>query len=397
MKILENKSKYMKNYKVLMSLRLLKNILATFIDSFLVLYFLTISENNIIPFGIYKLIAVSTIFLTMFLLRNLCKSEYRKFILIFGILFDLLYFLAIIILQEKVIDYAYLLGILYGIEEGLYYSVFNSFESDGVDNKNRAKYYGNLKVYNSILSVIFPIFFGSIIAKTGFIKSLFIVIIIVILRVLLAFFFEDKNIPKENKTNLKVCLKIIKEEKEIKQLFKINFYDGLTYSNGAFKNIITIYIIKVFSDSFSLGIFTSIFSLIAGLMGYLFAHFIKRKEYPYIIRFTMTFTICSLIILIIKCNVITIIVFNLFQTISNTLLGLINDYSKANLSNIKSIRTKYKIEYYIFSDFYLFLGRVLSYVLFILIAFIGEIFIIPFFIMALILLTYNSIKLQKLI
>lgn len=83
MKTLENKSKYMNNYKVLMSLRLLKNILATFIDSFLVLYFLTISENNIIPFGIYKLIAVSTIFLTMFLLRNLCKSEYRKFILIF--------------------------------------------------------------------------------------------------------------------------------------------------------------------------------------------------------------------------------------------------------------------------------------------------------------------------
>ena len=102
--------------------------------------------------------------------------------------------------------------ILYGIEEGFYYSVFNSFESDGVDNKNRAKYYGNLKVYNSILSVIFPIFFGSIIAKTGFIKSLFIVIIIVILRVLMAFLLEDKNISKENKTILKACLKIIKEE-----------------------------------------------------------------------------------------------------------------------------------------------------------------------------------------
>ena len=50
-----------------------------------------------------------------------------------------------------------------------------------------------------------------------------------------------------------------KNSKEIKELYKVYFYTGLTYSEGAFQSIITIYIIKVFSDSFSLGIFTSIF------------------------------------------------------------------------------------------------------------------------------------------
>ena len=42
----------MNNYKVLFSLRVLKSILNIFVESFLVLYFLDLSANNILPFGI---------------------------------------------------------------------------------------------------------------------------------------------------------------------------------------------------------------------------------------------------------------------------------------------------------------------------------------------------------
>lgn len=44
----------MNNYKVLFSLRILKNILTSFIDCFLVLYFLEVADSNILPLGIYK-------------------------------------------------------------------------------------------------------------------------------------------------------------------------------------------------------------------------------------------------------------------------------------------------------------------------------------------------------
>ena len=38
------------NYKVLFNLRILKSILTSFVDSFLVLYFLEVSDHNILPF-----------------------------------------------------------------------------------------------------------------------------------------------------------------------------------------------------------------------------------------------------------------------------------------------------------------------------------------------------------
>lgn len=163
------------NYKVLFSLRLLKSILQTFVDSFLVLYFLTLSNSNILPLGIYKMVSMLIVFVTIFLLRNICKSKNRVQLLRIGIFLDLIYFLSIILLRENVIDYIYVVGILYGLEEGFYYSVFNMFESNGIKNSERARFTGNYTVAESILSIAFPLIFGSLIATTSFLKSILVV------------------------------------------------------------------------------------------------------------------------------------------------------------------------------------------------------------------------------
>lgn len=384
------------NYKVLFSLRLLKSILNTFVESFLVLYFLTLSNSNILPLGIYKIVSMFVVFITIFLLRNICKSKNRIHLLRIGIFLDLIYFLSIILLREKVVEYIYLIGILYGLEEGFYYSVFNMYESDGVTNSERARFTGYFTVAKSILSIIFPLIFGSLIATTGFLKSILVVIVIVIIRIILSFIFKDNNIPKTQKTNIKEYYKLTKNYKNIKSIYVINLLDGLTYSSGAISSIITIYIIKVFSDSFSFGVFTSIFSLISCVIGFIFARYLKKKDYPNIIMISMSLTIISLIVMIIYCNAVTIIIFNFFQTISRELTNLINGNSKYNISNLQTIRKEYKVEYYLSIELMLFIGRMISQALFILMAFVDIIYIIPTFIFFLIVLMLKSIKLQKL-
>lgn len=390
-----NKLKQLNNYKILFSFRVLKSIINHFVSSFLVLYFLTLSESNILPLGIYNLVAISVIFITIFLLRNICKSKYRIHLLRIGIILDLVYFITIIMLKEKIIDYIYIVGVLYGLEEGFYYSVYNMFESNGVSNKERTKYNGTYTATKAILSVLFPLIFGSLIAVTGFLKSLIIVIIIVLVRIILSFIFKDENLPSTNKTNLKEFNNKIKKNKNIMQMYKINIFNGLTYSEGAFKSIVTLYIIKVFSDSFSLGVFTSIFSLISCILGLLFARKINKKYYSSIMKISTILTIISLCIMIINCNAITIIIFNFLQTVSKDLTTLINDTSQSNLSNIDEIKKDYKVEYFLGTELSLFIGRFIGQSLFILMAFVDIIYIIPLFIVFLIMHMINSIKLQN--
>ncbi len=387
----------MNNYKVLFSLRTLKNILTNFVDSFLVLYFLDVSDRNIVPLGIYKLVAIIAIYSVIFLTRNFSKSKNRANLMRIGIVLDFVYFLTIILLKDKIVNYIYLVGLLYGLEEGFYYSVYNILESDGITNEERAKFAGTYTAIESILSIIFPLIFGSLIYATGFLKSLTVVFIIVILRIILSFIYKDNNVPKSNKTNMKKYFALTNKDKRFKQMYKVEFLNGIVYSEAAFSYIVTIYIIKVFSDSFSLGVFTSIFSVITFIIGILFAKFINRKYYASAIKISMVFTILSLFLMIFRCNAITIVLFNLFQTISKKLKNLITGNNQANLSNYSKIAKEYKTEYWLANETSLVIGRIISSSVFILLAYIDTTIMIILYALFLILFAINSIKLQKII
>ncbi len=109
----------MNNYKVLFSFRVLKSILSDFVDSFLVLYFLEVSDSNILPLGIYKLVSVITIYSIIFLARNLAKSKHRVNLMRLGIVLDFVYFLTIILLKDKIIDYIYWVRFIIWFRGGL--------------------------------------------------------------------------------------------------------------------------------------------------------------------------------------------------------------------------------------------------------------------------------------
>ncbi len=384
-----------KNYKILFSLRLLKSILINFVDVFLVLYFINVSNNNILPLGIYKLVAMVTVWIVIFLSRNLCKSKNRVWLMRIGIVMYFLYFLAIILLKEKVIKYIYLIGLLYGLEEGFYYSVYNTIESDGIENKDREKYLGTFNGVKNIVSIIFPLFFGSLIQNSGFITTIVFALIIVVLQIVLSIVLEDNNIPEGNKTNIKNFVIVMKDYPELKSIIKADICSGLTYSEGALSYVITIYIIRIFSESVSLGIFTSIFSFISVIIGFLFVKVLKPKYYTRLLCATLPITIILLCIMILNCNFTTVVLYNLFQTISKLLSDLIRERNIFNFSNIEIIRKKFKVEYFLTLETSLCIGRVISNLLFILMAFLNSNFIMAIFIVFVILQAISLIKLQS--
>ena len=364
-------------------------MLNIFVESFLVLYFLDLSASNILPFGIYKLVSVTTIFFTIFSLRNLSKSKYRVNLLKIGIGLEFIYFLTILLWREKIVDYMYFLGILYGLEEGFYFSVYNIFESDGIKNEERAKFNGMYTAVKSILAIVFPILMGTYIFTSGFLNSLMVVLAIVVIKIILSFQYKDNNVPTQPKTNFAEYSKIVKQNRIIRQFYKLKFYGGLTYSEGAFSSIVTIYIIKIFSNSLSLVICTYLFSIIT--IGLIFAKFMKPENYSRNIKIVTTFTVLSLFAMITNCNIYTVVIFNFCQTISKKLTELINSTNEFNLANVAEVKKEYKVEYFVGMELFLFIGRVISQSLFILIAFMeNSNIMIIIFSMFLILYELNS-------
>ena len=156
-----------------------------------------------------------------------------------------------------------------------------------------------------------------------------------------------------------------------------------------------IYIIKVFQESISLGIFTSVFSVISALIGVLFVKVIKPKNYNILMSVTSGITIVLLCTMLLNCNFLTIVLYNLFQTISKGLMDLINEKNTANYSNIKELKQEYKVEYYFSLETALFIGRVISNTLFIFMAFTNTNIIMAIFVIFAIMMSVSSIRLQS--
>lgn len=359
----------MNNYKVLFSLRVLKSIIDTFIDTFFVLYFLDVSSDNIVPLGVYYIIMVSVVYLTIYACRNFARTKHRVRLLRIAMVLDLVYFFLIITLQAQVVQYMYLLGLLRGLEEGFYYAVYNIMESDGIQNKERAKYIGSYKAAKAACSMIFPVVLGGLMYATGFIESSVVVIIIVAVRMLFSFAYKDKNIPRTKKTNLKKFRELTRRDQRFRWLNIMHFFDGLTCSSSAFSQIITLYVVTVFSDGFSLGIFTAIFAAVSGVIGIVFAKFMKQKQYSGAIGLPAIAMIASFLAMVFECNVVTIVIFKFCRVIFLDFTHSITETGGANLSNDVKIRREYKSEFWVTNEQYLVAGRVISNLLFISMAF----------------------------
>lgn len=88
------------------------------------------------------------------------------------------------------------------------------------------------------------------------------------------------------------------------------------------------------------------------------------------------------------------ILYNLFQTISKLLSDLISERNIANFSNIDVIKNKYKVEYFFSLETSLFIGRVISNSLFILMLFLDANIIMLVFVIFVVSQAISVIKLQ---
>lgn len=388
-----------KNYKILGGLKIVNNVIDLFISTFFVMYFLRMSNNNIVPLAIYYLIVYITVYVTIFILRNFCKLSKRIYLFRIGIILNFVYFLLIYFLKENIVNYAWLMGIIYGIQQGFYFSVYNNFESTGVKNEQRKKFLGEIYAAKSILSIVIPLAFGSIMNIDGFDKCVLIVLGLVFLQIIMSFLFKDITIKEKTKTNLKEFVNLIAKNDKLKKLYRMEFVNGAIYS-GAFKSIVTIYIIRVLKNSLSYGIFTSVFALIVALVGFFFARLAKPKHYTIYLCISGVLTVLGLILIIFKCNFVTIIIFNFIQSYSQTICELINTDTLHNTSNIKEVKNKFKVEYFLGMETVLVAGRVLSYSILLILGFLSDGIwanvVLVIFAFIVVIYTKASIDLQKI-
>lgn len=360
------KKKIKSEQNIIIIMDAIKKIMTIFLGPFLTAYFISTSTNSILNIAIYYIFTYATMALSTLVVAALAEKRNRIKIFRIGIILNFIYILIIILLKEKIINYLPIISILYGISASCYYFPYNLFIINKVKNTERTNYMVKLFITISVVGILFPIIFGSIITITNYILTAVIVLFISLIQIILSFFITDNHNGDLEEYNLKKAWLELKKNKQVINCLAGEFFIGMNICNGALETVMVILILNSFKTNINLGIITSIATLLSILVVKIYGLIYNKRDDKKVIIISSIIPVISLIIfLILKTNT-TVIIYKFSYVIFAEILSLVRKIKIFNLSNSKIVNKSNQCEFNAIREVTLNVGRVTGYTLLLL-------------------------------
>ena len=369
------KKKIGKDAQLLIASDLIYTLTAVFVETFLVAYFLKVTNENISSISIYYIIIYSLLGLGNLLIGKVIKKKPSKSkkIMSVGIIARALFILFIAILSENIATNYILIAIIYAFSEILYWCAHELIYIDVTTNNNRKNYMSIKKILSKLINIIAPLILGTSIELYSFSKIAIYVFGLSLVQILLTLLIKtDMDNLKPNQYSFKGFLQYIKENK-LEKIKKYNL-SGLAYGivESSISTLIVIITIMTFKTSFNLGILTTIFAICSVASLILYNKFYSKRNAGVIL------TLCSIIIisgvlgLLIDINKVSLVIYNFCYTITFCIFDVVYNTRKGNLVKECKIE-KYREEYIGYTSISIGLGRIIGYILMLVVSFTSNI------------------------
>lgn len=392
---MSNKEKLSFGSKIIILDRAIGNILDLFSNTFLTAYFYKITQDNMIYISTYYIIVWIAATIGALLVGNYIKRRNKVVLYRCGIVILTVFILLIIILNEKILDYVWLMAIIYGISVSTTGFPFNMMESELVNDKERTKYIGYKHAFGEATKVIAPVFLGAYITYTSYKTAAMLVLVFSIIKLINSCFIKNVNVVKE-KINLRKFIDTAKQYTQypILKMYIIEFLKGITV-NGVLDKIIALLIIYEVKTDLNLGIWSSFFSICMILTMFVFAKKYNKNNSNVILTVCSFSIITSFILLLFSINITTIILYNIVYYIFIKIVFSISEINLFDYSNKPPFSKELNVEYFIFREIFLNLGRILGYVILLIIGLTHNLEYLKIFFLCMTIALIITIKMSK--
>ena len=389
-----------KNTKLLLIINTIRKVIDIFLGPFLTAYLFKVAVDNIRIISIYNIYSYIVIAIVALIVGRIIKNKYKMQTFRLGMISKFIQLLIIILLGDNIIKYIWVLAIISGISTETWSFPLNLFSSTLVKTDEKKHYVVYRTILNNISKVLVPFLLGTIISIKSFMVTAVIILVLSLIQIILSIFIKDDTNNSIITKKLRVLdeFKKIKNSKKLKQFYKMKFLKGLAYE-GALDTTVTLLIIITFKSDFSLGIVTSITSLLAVLSSYIYKQ-IKSEQRLKIVLITSSIVLfLSSLLIILLTTKTTIIIYNLIFSFFLQFIMVAEELQTLKFTNSKVITDENRVETYILLEFFLNLGRVIGYSLLLIIGFFFNIYLLELLIVvlvfAIILETINLLKFKK--
>ena len=373
------KNQLNKNQKALLSVHMLRIVLELFTSTFLTSHIISLDPENIFGSGLFN---VAILYISQYVAYILVytinsyfvdKSE-RAIFLRIGIFVNTCFLVAIVLWGEIIAHWIVLAGAICGVSNAFYYSSFNVMKNELVNRIYMKKFSILTTVITNIINIIVPTVLGLLIDVSSYSTIAIYVLIMTAIQFIISLFIKYKK-PNDSKLEVKKYLTYLKENPTDRNKIKYTYFNGLLAGiKTTYKIVIIILTIFAFKTNLSLGILSSVFSVIT--IGLLMLYR-KSEDNPktnklaiYLIVGTLPLLSCILFMLM--TNKITFIILNCFLTIAIYFSDYYGDAERdAIIKNLGHF--EFIAEHNLIHDVMKYIVSIFVYISFIIVASFGSI------------------------
>lgn len=389
-----------KNTNLLLVINTIRKIIDIFLGPFLTAYLFKVAVENIKIISMYNILSYIAISVVALIIGRILKNKYQMQIFRIGMISKFIQLAILIILGDNVVNYIWILAIVAGFSMETWSFPLNLFSSKLVSNDEKKDFIVYKTILNNLVKVLIPFLLGSIISIKSFETTTIIIFILSFIQILLSFKMKFKM--KNNNENKK--LDIIKEVNHIKnniklqRFYKMKFFKGMAYE-GALDTAVTLLIIMSFNSDFSLGVITSIISLLAMLSSYVYKKFKNQEKMKLLIIVSYVIILISSIALVFITNRYTIVGYNLIFAFFLQFIMVSEEVQTLKFTNSDVINDSNRVETYVLLEMFLNIGRIISYILLFVVGIYNNLYLLEILIIFLVISigveTINLIKFNK--
>ena len=360
-----------KNAKLLIASDLIYTLTAVFLETFLVAYFLKVTNESITKISIYYILMYTLLSLGNVLMGKIIKKYPNKSqsIMSLGIVTRALFILLIVVLSDKIATNYILIAIVYAFSEILYWCAHELIYVDVTNNDNRKKYVSIKKILSKIVNVVSPIILGTSIELYSFTKIAIYVFILSVIQIVITLCIKiDIEIGEKPKYNFKKFIEYVRQNK-LKKVQKYNM-SGVAYGivESSISTLIIIITIMTFKTSLNLGILTTIFSICSMISLMLYNKFYNKNSAKFILALCSIVVVAGVVGLLINISRTSLIIYNFCYIVTFCIFDVVYNTRKGDLIKECGIE-KYREEYIGYTSISIGLGRVIGYILMLIVSF----------------------------
>lgn len=322
--------------------------------------FLWKKSGSYIDIGIYNLITVIFQPPTFILAGRLAKKVDRIIVLRLGVIFLTLFYLTVLLVEDRAIDFLWLLGALIGMGWGFYWLAFNVLTFEITEPETRDFFNGFMGVLVSSAGMIGPILAGFIITQfhnfSGYTMVFGISLTLFAIAVILSFFIKRR--PAHGKYYFFWVLKERKHNMNWGLITRAHFFQGIR--EGTFMFVISILVYIQTGSELALGSYGLLHSGISFIAYYFASRFVKPHMRQRAILIGGMMLYLAVVFIALDVTFLRLMIYAAIIAIAYPILLV--PYTSLTYDIIGSARNaaEMRIEYIVVREIFIHFGRITS-------------------------------------